>query len=32
MKYWRPGDELNQREPEIRLQTDAATQPVWIYR
>lgn len=32
MKYWRPGDEFNQREPEIRLQTDAANQPLWIYR
>lgn len=32
MKYWRPGDEFNQREPEIRLQTDAANQPMWIYR
>lgn len=32
MKYWRPGDELNQREPEIRLLTDAANQPIWIYR
>ncbi len=32
MKYWRPGDKLNQREPEIRLETDAANQPQWIYR
>lgn len=32
LKYWRPGDNLNQREPEIRLETDAANQPMWIYR
>ncbi len=32
MKYWRPGDKLNQREPEIRLETDTANQPQWIYR
>ncbi len=32
MKYWRPGDELNQREPEIRIETDAANQPMWIFR
>ncbi len=32
MKYWRPGDNLNQREPEIRLESDAANQPQWIYR
>jgi hypothetical protein len=28
MKYWRPGDEFELREPEIRLQGE----PQWIYR
>lgn len=32
MKYWRPGDKLNQREPEIRLEIDEANMPQWIYR
>lgn len=32
MKYWRPGDEFGQREPEIRIETDAANQAQWIYR
>jgi len=27
-KYWRPGDQFDQREPEIRLDGD----PQWIYR
>jgi hypothetical protein len=27
-KYWRPGDQFNQREPEIRLDGD----PQWIWR